>query len=112
MGTNENRSVEIRVIGLAGSLRPESATRAAVQYALHGAAEEGAKVSLTDLAAYNLPFLGHEREEANLKTSGRNMRGRRAFVAQNLGVSSSPLTVSPRKALFAAPSLLELSYQP
>ena len=71
MGTSEDRSVEIRVIGLAGSLRPESATRAAVQLALHGAAEEGAKVTLMDLAAYNLPFLGREREEASAKTVRR-----------------------------------------
>jgi NAD(P)H-dependent FMN reductase len=71
MERSDSQSVEIRVIGLAGSLRPESATRAAVQYALHGAAEEGAKVSLMDLAAYNLPFLGREREEANVKTVRR-----------------------------------------
>jgi hypothetical protein len=42
MGISENESVEIRVVGLAGSLRLESATRAAVQYALHGAADVGA----------------------------------------------------------------------
>ena len=71
MESNGNQSVEIRVIGFAGSLRPESATRAAVQYALHGAAEEGAKVSLMDLAAYNLPFLGREWEEANVKAVRR-----------------------------------------
>ena len=71
MGTSEDRSVEIRVIGLAGSLRAESATRAAVQLALHGAAEEGAKVTLADLGAYNLPFLGREREEASVKAVRR-----------------------------------------
>ena len=85
METSENRSVEIRVIGLAGSLRPESATRAAVQYALHGAAEEGAKVSLMDLAAYNLPFLGREREEANVKTVRRFRADLRASDGVILG---------------------------
>jgi NAD(P)H-dependent FMN reductase len=71
MGTSDNRSVEIRVIGLAGSLRAESTTRAAVQCALHGAAEEGAKTSLMDLRAYDLPFLGRESEETNVMTVRR-----------------------------------------
>ncbi len=58
--------LEVRVVGLSGSLRSISATRMAVQYALKGAEEEGAKVQLLDLAAYNLPYWGLEREEANV----------------------------------------------
>jgi NAD(P)H-dependent FMN reductase len=65
--TKNDESPEIQVVGLAGSLRAESTTRMAVQYALHGAEEEGAKVELLDLAAYSLPFLGREREDGNLK---------------------------------------------
>jgi NAD(P)H-dependent FMN reductase len=65
--TTKEASPEIRVIGLAGSLRAESATRVAVRYSLHGAEEEGAKAELLDLAAFNLPFLGREREDGNMK---------------------------------------------
>jgi NAD(P)H-dependent FMN reductase len=74
MVAKDSESVEIRIVGLAGSLRPESATRAAVQYALRGAEEEGAKVSVMDLAAYSLPFLGREWEENNVKAV-RSFRG-------------------------------------
>jgi NAD(P)H-dependent FMN reductase len=59
----DSDGVVTHVVGLAGSLRPESATRIAVGYALRGAAEEGAKVQLMDIAAYDLPFLGREKEE-------------------------------------------------
>ena len=51
-------SLEMRVVGLSGSLRSPSATRMAVQYALKGADEEGAKVEVLDLATYNLPYWG------------------------------------------------------
>jgi NAD(P)H-dependent FMN reductase len=61
-------SLEIRVVGLSGSLRPRSATRMAVQYALRGAEEEGANVDALDLAALNLPFWGLEREDGNIKS--------------------------------------------
>src|SRR5207253_9239136 len=64
-------SLEIRVVGLSGSLRAPSATRMAVQYALKGAEEEGAKVQVMDLAAYNLPYWGLEREERNVKSVER-----------------------------------------
>jgi len=64
-------SLEIRVVGLSGSLREPSATRMAVQYALKGAEEEGAKVQVMDLAVYNLPYWGLEREEGNVKAVER-----------------------------------------
>ena len=67
----KNVSLEIRVIGLVGSLRPGSATRMAVGYVLQGAGEAGANVELLDLAAYNLPFLGREREEGNVEAVRR-----------------------------------------
>ena len=63
--------VEIRVVGVSGSLRAGSATRIAVQYALRGAEEEGAKAELLDLAEYNLPFLGLDQEEKNVKAVER-----------------------------------------
>jgi NAD(P)H-dependent FMN reductase len=64
-------SLEVRVVGLSGSLRSPSATRMAVQYALKGSEEEGAKIEGLDLAAYNLPYWGLEREEANVKAVER-----------------------------------------
>ncbi|MDA4123736.1 MAG: NAD(P)H-dependent oxidoreductase [Thaumarchaeota archaeon] len=63
-------ALEVRVVGLSGSLRSPSATRMAVQYALKGAEEEGAKIEVLDLAAYNLPYWGLEREETNVKAVG------------------------------------------
>lgn len=63
----KNVSVEIRVIGLVGSLRSGSATRMAVHCVLQGAGEAGANAELLDLAAYNLPFLGREKEEGNVE---------------------------------------------
>src|SRR5262245_50006754 len=71
MESGKNESVETRVIGLVGSLRARSATAMAVQYALLGAEEEGARAQLLDLAVYNLPFLGREKEEAYAKTVER-----------------------------------------
>jgi NAD(P)H-dependent FMN reductase len=67
MMTVNGEPVEIRVVGLSGSLRAGSATRTAVQYALRGAEEEGAKIELLDLVAYNLPFLGIEQDDNTLK---------------------------------------------
>jgi NAD(P)H-dependent FMN reductase len=62
-----SESVTIRVAGLAGSLRAESATRMAVRYALLGAAQAGAKTRMLDLASYDLPFLGREIEDGNAR---------------------------------------------
>jgi NAD(P)H-dependent FMN reductase len=44
------------VVGISGSLRPTSATRAAVSVALDGAAEIGAQVRMLDLTSYQLEF--------------------------------------------------------
>ncbi len=59
-------SPEVRIIGLAGSLRPQSVTRMAVRYALRGAEEVRAKVKFLDLTSYNLPFCGQESESENI----------------------------------------------
>jgi FMN reductase len=50
------------VVGLAGSLRPGSATQMAVRSALLGAEKVGARTQLLDLASYDLPFLGRDQE--------------------------------------------------
>jgi len=60
-------TVVAHVVGLAGSLRPGSATQMAVRCALLGAEKVGAKAQLLDLASYDLPFLGRDQEPA-----GRN----------------------------------------
>ncbi len=77
--------VEIRVVGLSGSLRAGSATRTAVEYALRGAEEEGAKTGLLDLAAYNLPFLGLDRDEKSVKAVERFRAELRASDGMILG---------------------------
>ena len=51
-----NQVVNIRVVGLSGSLRLESYTRMAVELALSGAKEVGAKVQMLDLNDYDLNF--------------------------------------------------------
>ena len=57
-----HETVVADVVGLAGSLRPGSATQMAVRCALLGAEKVGATTQLLDLAAYDLPFLGRDRE--------------------------------------------------
>ena len=60
-------SVVAHVVGLAGSLRAGSATQMAVRCALLGAEKLGARTQLLDLASYDLPFLGRDKEP-----TGRN----------------------------------------
>jgi len=55
-------TVVAHVVGLAGSLRPGSATQMAVRCALLGAERVGARTQLLDLASYDLPFLGRDQE--------------------------------------------------
>jgi len=57
----------------------------AVQYVLKGAEEEGAKVEVLDLTAYNLPYWGLEREEANVKAVERFRKDLRASDGIILG---------------------------
>jgi NAD(P)H-dependent FMN reductase len=87
-------SLEVRVVGLSGSLRPLSTTRMAVQYALRGAEEEGAKVEVLDLAAYNLPYWGLEREEANIGAVERFRNDLRASDGIILGTPEMHGSVS------------------
>src|SRR2546426_5739829 len=46
----------VSIVGLGGSLRPTSSSRAALKTALEGAADAGAKVDLLDLRQLNLPM--------------------------------------------------------
>jgi NAD(P)H-dependent FMN reductase len=89
-----DNSLEVRVVGLSGSLRSLSATRMAVQYALKGAEEEGAKIEVLDLAAYNLPYWGLEREESNIKAVERFRNDLRASDGIILGTPEMHGSVS------------------
>src|SRR6266478_1373515 len=54
----------IEIVGISGSLRAGSFTRRAVETALEGAAESGAKTRLVDLRDYNLVFRDGKDESA------------------------------------------------
>lgn len=54
-GTPEGAKT-LSVVGLGGSLRPTSSSRAALKVALDGAADAGARVDLLDLRQLNLPM--------------------------------------------------------
>jgi NAD(P)H-dependent FMN reductase len=56
------QSDTIVVAGICGSLRQGSYTRMALQVALRGAADAGARTQLLDLAEYSLVFAGREGE--------------------------------------------------
>lgn len=58
-------SNRLRVVGICGSLREGSYTRAAVQVALHGAKEAGAETDLIDLRNYQLVFCDGGDNEAS-----------------------------------------------
>lgn len=51
-----NGTTPIHIVGIAGSLRPGSFTRMAVNVALEGAKEAGATIQLIDLRDYSLSF--------------------------------------------------------
>ena len=57
----------------------------AVRYVLESSREAGANVELLDLAAYRLPFLGREREEANVENVRRFRAALRAADGIILG---------------------------
>lgn len=54
---------EIRVAGICGSLREDSYTRMALNIALMGAKDAGAKIELLDLRKYELPLMDGRKDE-------------------------------------------------
>lgn len=52
----------LKIVGLGGSLRAQSRSRAALETALEGAAMEGAAVELLDLRRLNLPMFSPQHE--------------------------------------------------
>jgi len=78
-------AAEVRIVGLAGSLRATSLTRMAVRCALMGASDNGAHAQLLDLSAYDLPFLGREKERAAMNGVERFLTDLRAADGIVLG---------------------------
>jgi len=70
----EQTKERIRVVGICGSLRSGSFTRAALQIALDGAAELGTETQLIDLRDYELVFC---HGEENKRACGGKCRRRR-----------------------------------
>jgi FMN reductase len=60
----------VRVVGLCGSLRPDSWTRVALKIALAGAQEKGATAELLDLRDYDLPFCTGEEGDPHERNTG------------------------------------------
>lgn len=52
-----------RIVAVSGSQREESYTRAALRYALRGAADAGAETDLIDLGAADLPLYHPDRDD-------------------------------------------------
>jgi FMN reductase len=53
----------LRVVAVSGSLRPKNLTRRALEIVLRGAAEEGARTELLDLANMEVPFCDERKDE-------------------------------------------------
>jgi FMN reductase len=75
---------DVRVVGLCGSLRPGSWTRAALTIALAGAQEKGATTELLDLRDYDLPLCTGEEEDPVQNTLG--IQQLRQRVAEASGI--------------------------
>jgi FMN reductase len=67
-------AMPVRIVGLGGSLRAESTSRAALQTALDGAAATGADVQLIWLRDLGLPLYTAEHAPRRPRTSSRTPR--------------------------------------
>lgn len=54
----------LRVVAISGSLRADNLTRLALEVALRGAASEGARTELVDLASLHIPFCDERADDA------------------------------------------------
>lgn len=66
--------MSIKVLGICGSMRPDSATAKAVQLALLGASEAGAEVEFYDIAENGLPFCDARDDESTYPESVHSFR--------------------------------------
>ena len=62
---NQPTEDPIHIVGMSGSLRSGSYTRAALRLALQGAEEVGATIRLLDLRQYNLVFCDGKEDESD-----------------------------------------------
>jgi FMN reductase len=74
MAAEPEPPLEIRVVGICGSLRPGSATRLALKVALEGAESNGATTRLLDLAPYDLPFCRGKEAEVHYPENVQRFR--------------------------------------
>ena len=86
---------DVRVVGIAGSLRDESASRKAVDRALDEAERAGASTELLDLREYDLPMIDPDEDEPEgakrLKASVRDADSILLASPMYHGSYSSPL---------------------
>jgi len=64
MGQKEHSENHISVVGICGSIRPDSYTRMAMKIALEGAKEVGVQTQLIDLRDYRLVFCDGKEDES------------------------------------------------
>ncbi len=64
----------IRVAGIAGSLRPGSYTKMAVEIALRGAAEAGAQIEMIDLREFDLPLCNGSKNSSDYPPGVEQLR--------------------------------------
>ncbi|MBD0306439.1 MAG: NAD(P)H-dependent oxidoreductase [Nitrospiraceae bacterium] len=87
MAEIKKRRPEIKVVGLGGSLAEHSASRAALQIALKGAEEAGARVELFDVRTLNLPMYdpdSHKVPEAARRLAGAAAEARGMLWSSSL----------------------------
>jgi FMN reductase len=87
---------KIRILGIGGSISPNSSTLQALRYALRGAEELGAETGLIDIASLNLPMYNHDYLEA---PEGAEAMCEQVFQAHGL-IWSSPMYHGTISGLF------------
>jgi len=85
--STQDATKTVSIVGLGGSLRPTSSSRAALKTALEGAADAGANVDLLDLRQLNLPMYDPSSDHVPESVS----RLVEAVYAANGMIWSSPL---------------------
>lgn len=83
MEPSPDRPALIRVVGVCGSLRTNSTSRAALRVALRGAESNGSETRLLDLETYDLPFCRGKEQEVHYP---QNVQRFRADVAWGDGI--------------------------
>jgi len=60
---NDNKRVQLKIVGICGSLRSDSYTRSVLEIALASAQENGADTELIDLRKFDLVFFDEDRKD-------------------------------------------------